>query len=48
MDEKHNRPKAWIDPRACVGCGLCYDVCARQAILPGALKLEAQLVEAMA
>jgi len=48
MDEKHNRPKAWIDPRACVGCGLCYDVCARQAILPGALKVDAQPVEAMA
>ena len=40
MDEKHNRPKAWIDPQVCVGCGLCFDVCARQAILEGAPKLE--------
>ena len=38
MDEQHHRPKAWIDPLACVGCGLCFDVCARQAILEGALK----------
>ncbi|MBI5081512.1 MAG: indolepyruvate ferredoxin oxidoreductase subunit alpha [Chloroflexi bacterium] len=44
MDEQHNRPKAVIDPVACVGCGLCYDVCARQAILEGALKQEASLV----
>lgn len=44
MDEQHNRPKASIDPVACVGCGLCYDVCARQAILEGALKQEASLV----
>lgn len=36
MDEKHNRPKAWIDPAQCVGCGLCFDVCAHQAIEPGA------------
>jgi indolepyruvate ferredoxin oxidoreductase alpha subunit len=43
MDEKHNRPKALIDPLACVGCGLCFDVCARQAILEGALKTEATL-----
>ena len=43
MDEEHNRPKALIDAVACVGCGLCYDVCARQAILEGALKLEAVL-----
>jgi indolepyruvate ferredoxin oxidoreductase alpha subunit len=48
MDEKHNRPKAWIDPQACVGCGLCYDVCARQAILEGALKADARPVEAVA
>lgn len=32
LDEKSGRPKAWIDPNACVGCGLCFDVCARQAI----------------
>jgi indolepyruvate ferredoxin oxidoreductase alpha subunit len=37
-DEKSGRPKAWIDPVQCVGCGLCFDVCARQAIEPGALK----------
>jgi indolepyruvate ferredoxin oxidoreductase alpha subunit len=43
MDEQHNRPKASINPVACVGCGLCYDVCARQAILEGALKQEAVL-----
>jgi indolepyruvate ferredoxin oxidoreductase alpha subunit len=43
MDEKHNRPKAWIDPLACVGCGLCFDVCARQAILEGAPMAEATL-----
>jgi indolepyruvate ferredoxin oxidoreductase alpha subunit len=41
IDEQHNRPKAWIDPLACVGCGLCFDVCARQAILEGAPKVEA-------
>jgi indolepyruvate ferredoxin oxidoreductase alpha subunit len=41
MDEKHHRPKAWIDPLACVGCGLCFDVCARQAILAGAPKAAA-------
>ena len=38
LDEQHNRPKASIDPLACVGCGLCFDVCARQAILEGAPK----------
>ena len=41
MDETHHRPKAWIDPNQCVGCGLCYDVCAHQAILPGADKAPA-------
>lgn len=35
LDAKTGRPKAWIDPAQCVGCGLCYDVCARQAIEPG-------------
>lgn len=44
MDEKHNRPKAWIDPVACVGCGLCLDVCARQAILEGASKTNGAVV----
>ena len=48
MDEKHNRPKAWIDPLACVGCGLCFDVCARQAILAGAPKAEASLTTQVA
>jgi indolepyruvate ferredoxin oxidoreductase alpha subunit len=35
LDEKTARPKAWISTEQCVGCGLCYDVCARQAIEPG-------------
>jgi len=39
LDEKTQRPKAWINPAQCVGCGLCYDVCARQAIEPGAEKV---------
>jgi indolepyruvate ferredoxin oxidoreductase alpha subunit len=39
LDAKTSRPKAWIDPIQCVGCGLCYDVCARQAIEPGAEKV---------
>jgi indolepyruvate ferredoxin oxidoreductase alpha subunit len=43
LDEKYKRPKAYIDPLACVGCGLCFDVCAPQAILEGALKQEATL-----
>ncbi|HLB45894.1 MAG TPA: indolepyruvate ferredoxin oxidoreductase subunit alpha [Anaerolineales bacterium] len=43
LDEKYKRPKAYIDPLQCVGCGLCYDVCAPQAILEGALKAEATL-----
>jgi indolepyruvate ferredoxin oxidoreductase alpha subunit len=38
LDEKNHRPKAWIDPTICVGCGLCFDVCARQAIEAGAEK----------
>jgi indolepyruvate ferredoxin oxidoreductase alpha subunit len=38
LDEKTQRPKAWIDPAMCVGCGLCFDVCARQAIEEGAVK----------
>ena len=48
MDKKHNRPKAWIDPVACVGCGLCFDVCARQAILEGAPKAEVTLTSHVA
>lgn len=48
LDVKTGRPLAWIDPGACVGCGLCFDVCARQAILEGALKTDLQAVEAMA
>ncbi|HEX6303107.1 MAG TPA: indolepyruvate ferredoxin oxidoreductase subunit alpha [Anaerolineales bacterium] len=39
LDLKTDRPKAWIDPAQCVGCGLCFDVCARQAIDPGAEKV---------
>jgi indolepyruvate ferredoxin oxidoreductase alpha subunit len=39
LDEKTRRPKAWIDPAMCVGCGLCFDVCARQAIEAGAEKV---------
>ena len=41
LDEKHKRPKALIEVSACVGCGLCYDVCARQAIEEGALRTDA-------
>ncbi len=48
VDEKTGRPLAWIDPLACTGCGLCYDVCARQAILEGALKVDAPAVEVTA
>jgi indolepyruvate ferredoxin oxidoreductase alpha subunit len=48
LDAKTGRPLAWIDPLTCVGCGLCYDVCARQAILEGALKEDAQAMEEMA
>lgn len=39
LDEKSQRPKAWIDPAMCVGCGLCFDVCARQAIEEGPEKI---------
>jgi len=39
LDEKTQRPKARIDPAMCVGCGLCFDVCARQAIEEGAEKV---------
>ncbi len=41
LDEKTKRPKALIDPALCVGCGLCFDVCARQAIEPGKEKVKA-------
>jgi indolepyruvate ferredoxin oxidoreductase alpha subunit len=41
LDEKSQRPKAWIDPTMCVGCGLCFDVCARQAIEEGLEKVPA-------
>lgn len=41
LDEKSQRPKAWIEPSLCVGCGLCFDVCAHQAIEPGAEKVPA-------
>ncbi len=49
LDEKSGRPLAFIDATACTGCGLCFDVCARQAILEGALKTDTtSSVEAMA
>ena len=41
LDEKTQRPKALIDPAMCVGCGLCFDVCAHQAIEPGKEKVAA-------
>jgi len=41
LDEKSQRPKALIDPSMCVGCGLCFDVCAHQAIEPGKEKVAA-------
>jgi indolepyruvate ferredoxin oxidoreductase alpha subunit len=41
LDERTQRPKATIDPTQCTGCGLCYDVCARQAIEPGREKVTA-------
>jgi indolepyruvate ferredoxin oxidoreductase alpha subunit len=45
LDAKSGRPKALIDPDLCTGCGLCFDVCARQAILEGALRAEARTME---
>jgi indolepyruvate ferredoxin oxidoreductase alpha subunit len=39
-DEKHNRPKAEIDPLLCFGCDLCAQVCARDAITPEAVETE--------
>jgi indolepyruvate ferredoxin oxidoreductase alpha subunit len=48
LDEKYKRPKAYIDPAACVGCGLCFDVCAPQAIIEGALKTTATLTKHVA
>jgi indolepyruvate ferredoxin oxidoreductase alpha subunit len=47
LDAKTVRPLAWIDPAACVGCGLCFDVCARQAILEGEPLVARQVVEAV-
>ncbi|HET7011603.1 MAG TPA: indolepyruvate ferredoxin oxidoreductase subunit alpha [Anaerolineales bacterium] len=47
LDAKTKRPLAWIDPVACVGCGLCFDVCARQAILEGELQAARPVVEAV-
>lgn len=41
LDAKSQRPKAWIEPSLCVGCGLCFDVCAHQAIEPGREKVPA-------
>jgi indolepyruvate ferredoxin oxidoreductase alpha subunit len=38
FDEKHDRPKAYIDPAMCFGCDLCAQVCARGAILPGMIE----------
>ncbi len=32
LDEKTQRPKANIDPVLCTGCGLCAQVCPREAI----------------
>ena len=33
LDEKTQRPKALIDPLLCTGCGICAQVCPRDAIL---------------
>jgi indolepyruvate ferredoxin oxidoreductase, alpha subunit len=33
LDEKTQRPKAWIDPLLCTGCEVCAQVCPRHAIL---------------
>jgi len=33
LDEKTQRPMAWIDPLLCTGCEVCAQVCARKAIL---------------
>ena len=32
LDEKTQRPKALIDPVLCTGCGLCAQICPRDAI----------------
>lgn len=34
LDEKHHRPKAWIDSTLCNGCEVCAELCPRHAI-PG-------------
>jgi indolepyruvate ferredoxin oxidoreductase alpha subunit len=47
VDAKTKRPLAWIDPVACVGCGLCFDECARQAILEGEPLPERNILEAV-
>jgi indolepyruvate ferredoxin oxidoreductase alpha subunit len=33
LDEKTQRPKAYIDPLLCTGCEVCAQVCPWQAIL---------------
>lgn len=32
MDQRYARPKAFIDPLQCTGCGVCVEICPRDAI----------------
>lgn len=41
LDEKTRRPKALIDASMCTGCGVCAEICPRQAIPFKTAKVEA-------